>query len=54
MGVLTWLSCVFGTAADPATYAAAPAAFLLIALAAVAVPAMRAARVEPIMALRDE
>jgi putative ABC transport system permease protein len=46
---------VFGiTPGDPVTYAAAAAVFLLIALAAVAVPAIRAARVQPIMALRDE
>jgi ABC-type antimicrobial peptide transport system permease subunit len=46
---------VFGiTAGDPATYLAASAAFLLIALAAIAIPATRAARVEPAMALRDE
>jgi putative ABC transport system permease protein len=46
---------VFGiTAGDPGTYAAASGVFLLIAFAAVAVPAIRAARVQPIMALRDE
>jgi putative ABC transport system permease protein len=60
LGVGIWLrrlvsTFVFGvTAGDPTTYAAASAVFLLIALAAVAVPAMRAARVEPITALRDE
>jgi putative ABC transport system permease protein len=46
---------VFGiTAGDPATYVVACAAFLLVALAAVTIPAIRAARVEPVMALRDE
>jgi predicted permease len=46
---------VFGiTAGDPATYAVASATFLLIALAAIAIPALRAARIEPVMALRDE
>jgi putative ABC transport system permease protein len=55
-----WLSrllstFVFGiTAGDPATYVVACAGFLLIALAVVTIPAIRAARVEPIMALRDE
>jgi predicted lysophospholipase L1 biosynthesis ABC-type transport system permease subunit len=60
LGVGIWLrrlvsTFVFGvTAGDPATYAVASAVFLLIAFAAVAVPAMRAARAEPIMALRYE
>jgi putative ABC transport system permease protein len=60
LGVGVWFrrlvsTFVFGiTADDPATYVAAVGAFLLIAFAAVAVPAIRAARVEPIMALRDE
>ena len=46
---------VFGiTAADPVTYVGACAAFVLIALAAVTIPAVRAARMEPMMALRDE
>jgi putative ABC transport system permease protein len=46
---------VFGsTAGDPATYAVASAMFLLIALAAIAIPALRAARIEPVMGLRDE
>jgi putative ABC transport system permease protein len=46
---------VFGiTAGDPATYVVACAAFLLIALVVVTIPAIRAARVEPTMALRDE
>jgi putative ABC transport system permease protein len=60
LGVGIWLrrlvtTFVFGiSTGDPGTYAAASAVFLLIALAAVAVPAIRAARVEPMMALRDE
>jgi predicted permease len=60
LGTSLWLrrvvaTFVFGiTAGDPATYAAASGAFLLIALAATAIPAIRAARVEPVMALRDE
>ena len=60
LGAGIWLrsvlsTFVFGvTAADPATYVAACATFLLIALTAVAIPAIRAARVEPVMALRDE
>ncbi len=46
---------VFGvTAGNPATYAVASIAFLTIALAAIAIPALRAARVEPTTALRDE
>ena len=60
LGAGIWLrrlvaTFVFGiTAADPATYVVACAVFLLMALSAVAIPAIRAARVEPIMALRDE
>ena len=42
------------TADERETYVVACAAFLLIALAAVTIPAIRAARVEPVMALRDE
>lgn len=46
---------VFGvTAGDPTTYGLAAVAFLVIALAAIALPALRGARVEPVMALRDE
>jgi putative ABC transport system permease protein len=46
---------VFGiTAGDPATYGVACVVFLVIALAAVTIPAIRGARVEPTMALRDE
>jgi ABC-type lipoprotein release transport system permease subunit len=46
---------VFGiTAGDPATYVVACVAFVVIALAAVTIPSIRAAHVEPLMALRDE
>ena len=60
LGAGIWLrrlvsTFVFGiTAGDPATYTVASAVFLLVALAAVAIPALRAARVEPTRALRDE
>ena len=60
LGAGIWLRRVvatfmFGiTAGDPATYMVATVGFLLIALAVIAVPAIRAARVEPITALRDE
>jgi ABC-type antimicrobial peptide transport system permease subunit len=42
------------TAGDPVTYVVAAAAFLAVALGAIAVPALRAARVQPVSALRDE
>jgi putative ABC transport system permease protein len=46
---------LYGVAArDPATFAIVPALLLLIALLASAVPALRAARVDPLRALRDE
>jgi putative ABC transport system permease protein len=60
LGAGLWLrhlvaTLVFGiTAGDPWTFAAASLAFLAIALAAVAIPAFRAARVSPMAALRDE
>ena len=48
-------SLVFGvTAADPLTLVSVAIALTLVALAACLVPAMRAARVDPIRALRDE
>jgi ABC-type lipoprotein release transport system permease subunit len=40
------------TAGDRATYAVTSVTFLLIALAAVAIPAVRTARLEPVRALR--
>jgi predicted permease len=42
------------TAGDPATYLGAVAGFTVIALAVLAVPALRAARLTPMAALRDE
>jgi putative ABC transport system permease protein len=60
LGAGIWLrrilaTFVFGiTAGDPATYALASVAFLLIALGVIAIPAMRASRLEPVTALRDE
>jgi putative ABC transport system permease protein len=42
------------TATDPATYAAIAAIFVLIALVASALPAIRAARVNPMTVLRDD
>jgi predicted permease len=48
-------SFVFGvTSGDPLTYAAAMVAFAAVALGAVVIPARRAARVEPMVALRGE
>jgi predicted permease len=48
-------SLLFGvTPLDPLTYAVATAALAAIALTACAVPALRAMRVDPIVALRDE
>jgi len=48
-------SFVFGvTGGDPVTYASAVLMFAAVALAAVIIPALRAARVEPVNALRAE
>jgi putative ABC transport system permease protein len=48
-------SLMFGVSpADPFTFAATTAFFLVIGLAAGAVPALRAARVDPVVALRAE
>ena len=48
-------SLLFGVnPVDPATYAVAAATLAIIALAACAIPAMRATRVDPLAALRDE
>jgi len=60
LGAGVWLrrfvaTFVFGiTAGDPGTFSAAALAFLAIAVAAVTIPAVRAARVSPMSALRDE
>jgi ABC-type antimicrobial peptide transport system permease subunit len=46
---------LFGvTAQDPTTFAAVPAVFALVALAACWIPAARAARIHPAMSLRGE
>ena len=48
-------SLLFGVApVDPAAYAVATAALAAIAVAACAIPALRATRVDPLTALRDE
>lgn len=55
--VLTRLlrSMLYGVgAADPATLAASALVLLVIALVAIWVPAKRAARVDPLVALRSE
>jgi predicted permease len=46
---------LFGVSSvDPATLVATPALLLLVALGACAVPALRAARIDPLCAMRDE
>jgi len=48
-------SLLFGVSAtDLATFASVPLTLLVIALVASYVPALRATRVDPVIALRDE
>jgi putative ABC transport system permease protein len=48
-------SLLFGVSAfDPATYAAAGLALILVGLAAATVPSLRASKIDPVRALRQE
>jgi putative ABC transport system permease protein len=54
LGVLL-RTLLFGvTPLAPAVYAGTAAALVVVALAACVIPAQRAARVDPVVALRDE
>jgi len=54
LGIASWLKSVLVgvSATDPATFAAIAVIFLAVALAASYIPARRAARIDPMAALR--